>query len=57
MLIEGDTNTMLAAALAAKDNIQVAINEVLQWKVKLPVKSPFGEGYAGEKIARGRKEL
>jgi UDP-N-acetylglucosamine 2-epimerase (non-hydrolysing) len=35
-----------------KDNIIAAISEILKEKVKLPVKSPFGDGDAGEKIAR-----
>jgi len=35
-----------------KDNILAAINEIFVGKVKLPVKSPFGDGDAGEKIAR-----
>ena len=35
-----------------KDSIIVAINEILDEKVKLPVESPFGDGNAGEKIAR-----
>ncbi len=32
-------------------DILVAINDILEGKVKLPVESPFGDGDAGEKIA------
>jgi len=35
-----------------RDNILTAVTEILEKKVKLPVKSPFGDGDAGEKIAR-----
>lgn len=35
-----------------KDSILTAITEILKGKLKLPVKSPFGDGDAGEKIAQ-----
>jgi UDP-N-acetylglucosamine 2-epimerase (non-hydrolysing) len=35
-----------------KDSILTAITEILKKKVKLPEKSPFGDGDAGEKIAQ-----
>lgn len=35
-----------------KNNIVAAINEIFEKKVKLAARSPFGDGDAGEKIAR-----
>jgi len=34
------------------DNILIAVSEILMEKVELPIKSPFGDGDAGEKIAQ-----
>jgi len=41
-----------------RDNILTAVTEILEEKVKLSMKSPFGDGDAGEKIAQiVKKEL
>ena len=41
-----------------RDNILTATTEISEEKVKLPIKSPFGDGDAGEKIAQiVKKEL
>ena len=41
-----------------RNNILIAVTEILEEKVKLPIRSPFGDGDAGEEIAQiVKKEL
>ena len=35
-----------------RNNILIAVSEILKEKVKIRIKSPFGDGDAGEKITQ-----